>query len=102
MSSRWILRTALGILAFTCQSVLAAGLPADFAKPPGDLESGSGTGRNDTTVYFPAMRFPLEAGPAYANSQVYRPGGMHGGGGDQCASGNYSYPWRDIYCETRS
>ena len=67
----------------------------------GDLEPGSGHGLKDTTVYYPDMRFPLENGPAYANSQVYRPGGMHGGGGGQCSKLNYSYPWRDNYCEDR-
>ncbi|MHC2618010.1 murein DD-endopeptidase MepM/ murein hydrolase activator NlpD [Bradyrhizobium huanghuaihaiense] len=82
-------------------AVHAQTLPSDFAKPPGDLEPGSGTGRKDPTVYFPNMRFPIEEGPAFANSQVYRPGGMHGGGGDQCDKTNYAYPWRDIYCEIR-
>ncbi|HEV7877074.1 M23 family metallopeptidase [Bradyrhizobium sp.] len=80
----------------------AQSLPPNFASPPGDLETGSGNGRADATIYFPQMRFPLETGPAFANSQVYRAGGMHGPAGDQCASANYSYPWRDVYCEKRS
>jgi murein DD-endopeptidase MepM/ murein hydrolase activator NlpD len=46
--------------------------------------------------------FPLEQGPTYLNSQVYRPGGMHGGSGGQCDKVNYSYPWRDNFCEDRS
>jgi murein DD-endopeptidase MepM/ murein hydrolase activator NlpD len=69
---------------------------------PGNLESGSGSGRGDSRIYYPNFRFPLERGPAYLNSQVYRPGGSSGGSGGQCASENYSYPWRDNYCETRS
>src|SRR5262245_59695623 len=69
---------------------------------PGDLEPGSGTGLHETKIYFPSIRFPLENAPAYLNSQVYRPGGMNGGTGGQCTSVNYSYPWRDNYCEARS
>ncbi len=71
-------------------------------RPAGELKAGSGRGRADGTVYVPGMRFPIEKGPAFANSQVYGRGGMHGGGGGQCDSANYSYPWRDNYCETRS
>ncbi|RAL25303.1 hypothetical protein DL240_03575 [Lujinxingia litoralis] len=68
--------------------------------PPGDLEPGSGRGRVDNTVYVPGMRFPIKDAPAYANSQVHRPGGYILGG-SQCDSSNYAYPWRDNYCETR-
>ena len=68
---------------------------------PGDLAPGSGAGRADWTVYREGMRFPLETAPAYANSQVWGVGGMRGLPGDQCDSANYSYPWRDNYCETR-
>ncbi|MBW2454011.1 MAG: M23 family metallopeptidase [Deltaproteobacteria bacterium] len=70
--------------------------------PPGDLIQDSGDGRVDDTVYAPGMRFPIENAPAYANSQVYMHGGMYGPGGGQCDSENYSYPWRDNYCEIRS
>ena len=88
---------------FLCSSVVnSEPLPDDFANPPGDLEPNSGRGRHNSTVYFPNIRFPLEQGPAYLNSQVYRPGGMHGGGGGQCDNVNYSYPWRDNFCEERS
>src|SRR5690606_35500425 len=69
--------------------------------PPGDLEPGSGTGLEEYTVFSPGMRFPLESGPAFPNSQVYRPGGLYGGGGSQCDGVNYDYPWRDNYCESR-
>lgn len=74
--------------------------PGRFS-PPGDLEPGSGMGVTDTTLYFKEIRFPLERSPAYLNSQVYRKGGNHGPAGGQCDSANYSYPWRDNFCETR-
>ncbi len=89
-------------------SLLATGLvPATAAAqaftydPVGQLVSGSGTGREDQQVYAPGMRFPIENGPAFANSQVYGHGGYLGPGGGQCDEGNYSYPWQDNYCETR-
>lgn len=87
-------------------SALAAGLgaaPPGFRfEAAGHLATGSGTGVTDSTVYVPNMRFPLEAAPAFANSQVWGRGGLHGGGGGQCERVNYSYPWRDNFCETRS
>jgi murein DD-endopeptidase MepM/ murein hydrolase activator NlpD len=92
---------AISIFLSTGSVAWPTPLPNDFAKPPGELEPNSGTGRQDSTIYFPQMRFPLEEGPAYLNSQVHRPGGDHGGGGDQCDQSNYSYPWRDNYCENR-
>ena len=70
--------------------------------PPGDLVPGSGSGRVDDNVYAPGMRFPIEAAPAYANSQVWGHGGSQGPGGGQCDVENFSYPWHDNYCETRS
>ena len=88
-------------LAVTASSALGSPLPPDFALPPGDLEPGSGAGQPDYSVFFPNIRFPLEQGPAFANSQVYRPGGSHGSGGTQCDKANYQYPWRDYICETR-
>lgn len=77
------------------------GEPVNFM-PPGDLTPGSGGGQAEQINYAPGMRFPLEAGQAYANSQVYGHGGFLGPGGGQCASENYSYAWRDNFCETRS
>ena len=56
----------------------------------------------DPTVYMPGMRFPIEHAPAFPNSQVWGHGGMNGPGGDQCDTVNYSYPWSDDFCETRS
>ncbi|KYF99267.1 peptidase M23, partial [Sorangium cellulosum] len=70
--------------------------------PAGELAPGSGEGRADDVVYAPSMRFPLEEGPAFANSQVYSKGGSAGPAGGQCDADNYAYPWRDNYCESRS
>jgi hypothetical protein len=70
--------------------------------PPGKLKSGSGKGVADNTDWVPWMQFPIEEAPAYANSQVYNPGGQHGGTGGQCAPENRNYPWQDNFCETRT
>jgi hypothetical protein len=95
---------------------------------PGDIIAGTGfkgkSGRPDYTVYS-KMRFPLLSAPAYANSQSFMnlgdcdstgrvSMGMAGrvaiyrcriGGTtllrDESAGGNYSYPWRDNFCEHR-
>ena len=76
--------------------------PAAFTyNPPGVLQAG-GSGVSDATVYMPGMRFPIEHAPAYPNSQVWGHGGMNGPGGDQCDAVNYTYPWSDDFCETRS
>jgi murein DD-endopeptidase MepM/ murein hydrolase activator NlpD len=88
-------------LAMLCGVSAADPLPQGFAKAPGDLEPGSGKGRGDDVIYLPDIRFPLEKAPAYLNSQVYRPGGKLWGGGEQCDKMNYSYPWRDNFCESR-
>jgi murein DD-endopeptidase MepM/ murein hydrolase activator NlpD len=75
---------------------------APFAyEAPGKLPVGSGDGRIDTKVYAPEIRFPIEAAPAFANSQVWGHGGANGPPGDQCDKENFSYPWHDNYCETR-
>jgi MYXO-CTERM domain-containing protein len=87
----------------------------DFAyNPPGKLEQKEvygfyGNGYVGTKVFAPGIRFPIETGPAYANSQIY---GIGGNGWDgnkpkQSATGwkdkaNYAYPWWDNYCEIRS
>ncbi|MEM1147702.1 MAG: peptidase M23, partial [Pseudomonadota bacterium] len=76
-------------------------LPVKFEYyAPGDLLPGSGFGRADETIYAPNMVFPIKSAPTYLNSQVYRPGG--GVGGDQCDISNFSMPWRDNFCETRT
>lgn len=88
---------------FLLTILAASGSAADPSKfsSPGDLEAGSGKGVSDPTLYFTQIRFPLERSPAYLNSQVYRKGGNHGPKGGQCDAENYSYPWRDNFCETR-
>jgi len=71
-------------------------------EPAGGLVPGSGSGSTDPTVWAADMRFPMEAAPAYANSQVYGYGGFAAPGpGGQCDARNYAYPWRDNFCETR-
>lgn len=88
------------VLLLAARSASAAPFTYD---PPGKLAPGSGSGRVDANVYAPGIRFPIETGPAYANSQVWGNGG--GSGPDntsQCDQENFSYPWRDNYCETRS
>jgi len=68
---------------------------------PAALLAGSGSGYTDVSNWAPNMCFPL-ADEGFANSQVYGKGGSNGGGGSQCDSPNYSYPWRDNFCESRS
>lgn len=83
--------------------VAADGAAQDFSfLPPGDLVPDSGAGRADDVVYAPTMLFPMATLPAFANSQVYGHGGYLGPGGGQCDVENYSFPWRDNYCEERS
>ncbi len=69
--------------------------------PPGRLLPGSGTGAFEQIVHAPDMVFPIRSAPAYLQSQVWSFGGGVAGG-DQCDSRNYSYPWRDNFCETRT
>lgn len=69
--------------------------------PAGALKAGSGSGYSDTSIWAAGMCFPL-ADDAFANSQVYGKGGSNGGGGGQCDSPNYEYPWTDNFCESRS
>ncbi len=71
--------------------------------PAGQLSpKRSGTGRTgDRHVYAPNIRFPIESGAAYINSQVYGIGGYLGEKGSLCDKKNYAYPWHDNYCEKR-
>jgi murein DD-endopeptidase MepM/ murein hydrolase activator NlpD len=75
--------------------------PADLSPTftyhaPGRLIARTGfrghTGRADGTVYS-AIRFPLAATPAFANTQYYQ---------RRVAGGVAAYPWRDNFCEGRS
>lgn len=68
---------------------------------PGQLIPGSGTGSPDQLVHAPDIVFPVRTAPAYLQSQVWNYGGGIGGG-DECDSRNFAYPWRDNFCETRT
>jgi len=96
---------------------------------PGDILPGTGFRRRggvaDYTVYS-KIRFPLKDAPAFANSQSFmnwgncEATGRYGVGSvdgvrsyrcrvngqklilDESAADNYSYPWRDNFCETRN
>lgn len=89
-------------LLFVLATPATAAAQEPFYLPAGDLIPGSGEGLADETVYAPGMRYPLESGPSFPNSQVYGIGGNKGPAGSQCDPINYDYPWRDNYCETRS
>lgn len=98
-------RRVLAAFALACGgAALAPSLAsAQFTyQPSGQLVSGSGRGRSDQRVYAPGMRFPIQNAPAYLNSQVWGVGGGSGPSGSQCDTRNFSYPWWDNYCETRS
>jgi murein DD-endopeptidase MepM/ murein hydrolase activator NlpD len=71
-------------------------------EPPGELLTETGEGVKFDKIYAPGMRYPLEVAPSFPNSQVYMNGGGSGPGGGQCDKVNYSYPWRDNFCEKRS
>jgi hypothetical protein len=74
----------------------------DFSfTPVGQLfPSTAGQGYTETNIWAPAIRYPLQCGPSYPNSQVYNPGGQMPGG--FCDAANYQYPWHDNFCEKRS
>ncbi|MFK8002027.1 MAG: peptidoglycan DD-metalloendopeptidase family protein [Polyangiales bacterium] len=93
---------ALGVTAPISASAQFSYRPAGELQAPDGRPSRPGAGRVDSRVYAPGMRFPMQEGDAYANSQIYGPGGYMGPGGGQCAASNYSYPWYDNYCESRS
>jgi hypothetical protein len=104
-------------------------LSPDFTyRPVGEIISNSGyhgqSGHADPTAYA-QIRFPLRNAPAYANSQSFlnwgncdytgRTSTPRAKGGayrckrndkplvlDEAAKENYSYPWQDNFCETRS
>src|SRR5262249_28660917 len=72
---------------------------------PGKIYPGSGfrstAGRTDYTVWA-RMRFPMAVPPAYANSQIYRAKPPRSTRvREASASNDYSYPWRDNFCERR-
>lgn len=97
--SRSTLRVSVLVVLLPLVSAARAQFTFD---PPGQLVAGSGTGRIDARIYAPGIRFPIEVAPAYPNSQVWGVGGLYGPSGSQCSTINYTYPWRDNYCESRS
>jgi len=94
-------KTAAHVAPRAVPDVAAAPTTPPSFNAPGQLLPGSGQGRVDARVYSPDMLFPIEKKPAYANSQVYNPGGNLGPPGEQCDPRNYSFPWWDNFCETR-
>lgn len=104
------MKSAVGMVAAASVAAALVTLAAGRARaaepfsynPPGMLTAGSGEGRFDEKVYAPGMRFPIESGPAYLNSQVWGHGGSEGPGGGQCDPENRQYPWWDNYCEKRT
>jgi murein DD-endopeptidase MepM/ murein hydrolase activator NlpD len=75
--------------------------PSFYYFRAGNLAPSSGTGSPDQAVLVPDMAFPIKSAPAVAQTQVYRYGGGVKGG-DQCDTRNFTAPWRDNYCETRT
>ena len=92
--------------AETSSSESPASVAAFPYEPATELVANSGQGYTDTSNWAPGICFPIAA-LAYANSQVYSPGGDHypsygHASGSQCDSKNYAYPWHDNFCEARS
>ncbi len=85
-------------------------------EPEGNLGSARFNGVfgvTDDSVVAPGIRFPLETGPAFLNSQIFGYGGGgydYGGGevyenpnvGQENDARNFEYPWYDNFCEVRS
>jgi murein DD-endopeptidase MepM/ murein hydrolase activator NlpD len=98
----------LAIAALLCATSSAASsanpvaVPGFKYKAPGAMPSSQGRGRvNDRHVYAPGIEFPIRfdarAGESVVlNSQVY------GDKSWQCKVVNYSMPWGDTFCESRS
>lgn len=95
------LTALLGALLASLGAARTVRAQAFTYNPAGTLLPGSGTGVVTDVIYVPDMRFPIEAAPAFANSQVYGRGGAYGPGGGLCDAENFAYPWWDNFCETR-
>jgi murein DD-endopeptidase MepM/ murein hydrolase activator NlpD len=95
--------------------IAARELPPDHYNPgdviPRTLFDFGSIGITNAPVVAPNMRFPLESGPAFANSQIFNSGGYGyawttsirypGPEGPENAGANFNYPWRDNFCEVR-
>ena len=75
--------------------------PSFYYFRAGNLAPSSGAGSPEQAALVPDMAFPIKDAPAIAQTQVYRYGGGVKGG-DQCDTRNFTAPWRDNYCETRT
>src|SRR5262249_45013779 len=60
--------------------------------PPGELFVWPR--RNDRTIYFPDVIFPLAVGPTAGNAQAFANSQING-------PTPFQYPWHDTYCEKR-
>ncbi|MDR9759348.1 peptidoglycan DD-metalloendopeptidase family protein [Rhizobium redzepovicii] len=93
-------------LAILWSLILSSAGQADDFKyyPPGELFPGSGSGRKlDRQLYAPNIAFPLLVGSANGDAHAYAGSQINNvRGGSANAPENYVYPWRDVYCETRS
>jgi hypothetical protein len=85
----------------TTPSTPAPVTPSFYFFRVGNLAPSSGAGTTEMSVLVPDMAFPIKSAPAVAQTQVYRWGGGIKGG-DQCDVRNFTAPWRDNYCESRS
>jgi len=97
--------------ATTPEPSLPHGAPGILQVKTARFETSLGV--TDPSVVSPLMRFPVQSGPAFLNSQIF----MFGGGGYDYGSGevyenpnngqennpaNFDYPWRDNFCEVRT
>lgn len=120
---RTVLAASAAMLLMSAQG--ADGQDAFRYHKAGSLKPKTGSnavsaGDNATGVVDDMMRFPIEAAPAFANTQVFGKGGNCYGRGARCpydlvkfvngewqvkfpqnAPENFKYPWRDNFCEER-
>ncbi len=96
-------RIVLALVLLAGASMSSSAFAQAFSyTPPGKLyPANAGKGVAENRALAETMRFPIESGPAYANSQVWGRGGYLLGKGAECDKENFSYPWHDNYCEAR-
>ncbi len=102
MSRPSIAASQIGFVIAALGQLIASAALAFTFQPAGVLTAGSGTGLKTAKVYAPGIRYPIEKAPSFLNSQVWGVGGSQGPKGGQCDAKNFSYPWWDNYCETRT
>lgn len=96
MIRKLLLAAASGL--FLCTEAAQAQVAFTYFTP-GNLVSGSG--RSDRTIYLPDILFPLAVGSDNAGLQAYANSQIHPIATPQSNPKNFSYPWRDTYCEER-